>query len=148
MPVVGNSIKQCSQSIIPVFKGNWGRWWHLLEVLVYLPGQTKNAKVKAFLSILITNWIFIKLPTVFKHNLLPFWHIQENSSCSYSGSKCSSLSTGAIQRMNPSQQSHMSVEGAEPQHCTGCEICCSGLKGRLKLWAGAAPKEAKETAVF
>lgn len=43
MPDAGNSIKQCSQTVILLLKGSWGRWWCLLEVLVYLPGQTKGA---------------------------------------------------------------------------------------------------------
>lgn len=74
VPVVGNSIKQCSQSILLVFKGNGGRWWHLLEMLIQLPGQNKNAEVKAFFSILTNRGIFIKLPAGFEHNFLPCSH--------------------------------------------------------------------------
>lgn len=71
MPVIGISIEQCCQTVILLFKGSWGRWWRLLEALVYLPGQTKGAEIKAFPFILPTSWIFIKLATVFEHNLLP-----------------------------------------------------------------------------
>lgn len=55
-------------------------------MLVHLPGQNKNAEAKAFLSILTTRGIFIKLPTAFEHNLLyssgtlkktPVVHIQD-----------------------------------------------------------------------
>lgn len=39
----------------------------------------------------------------------------------------------------------MSMEGAEHQQHTAC---CSGLKGKAKLWEVVIPKEAKEMAVF
>lgn len=59
MLLVGNSIKQCSQTVISVFEGS------LLVMLVCLPGQTKGAELKAFPFILLTSRVHIKLATIF-----------------------------------------------------------------------------------